>query len=99
EAGATLTQMLFDGFAANSEVKRQESRVESAAHRVHETAEFVALDIVESYLEVLRQRELLGIARTNVQEHLVMLNEIRSAQEAGRTTAADIAQADARIAA
>lgn len=99
ETGATLTQMLFDGFESSSEIERQEHRVESAAHRVHETAEFVGLDIVESYLEVLRQRELLGIARTNVQEHLVMLNEIRSAQDAGRTTAADIAQADARIAA
>jgi adhesin transport system outer membrane protein len=99
EASATLTQMLFDGFAASSEVSRQESRVASAAHRVNETAEFVGLDIVESYLEVLRQRELLAIARTNVQEHLVMLNEIRSAEEAGRSTAADIAQADARLAA
>lgn len=99
EASATLTQMLFDGFAASSEVSRQESRVASAAHRVNETAEFVSLDIVESYLEVLRQRELLAIARTNVQEHLVMLNEIRSAEEAGRSTAADIAQADARLAA
>jgi adhesin transport system outer membrane protein len=99
EASATLTQMLFDGFAASSEVSRQESRVESAAHRVHETAEFVGLDIVESYLEVLRQRELLGISRANVQEHLVMLNEIRSAEQAGRSTAADIAQADARLAA
>lgn len=98
DAGVTLTQMLFDGFEARSEVRRQESRVDSAAHRVHETAEFVALDIADSYLEILRQRELLSIARTNVQEHLVMLNEIRSAESAGRSTAADIAQAEARLA-
>jgi adhesin transport system outer membrane protein len=98
DASATLTQMLFDGFAARSEVSRQESRVESATHRVHETAEFVGLDIVDSYLEVLRQRELLAIARANVQEHLIMLNEIRSAESAGRSTVADVAQADARLA-
>lgn len=98
DTSATLTQMLFDGFEARSEVRRQESRVQSAAHRVHETAEFVGLDIVDSYLEVLRQRELLAIARSNVQEHLIMLNEIRSAESAGRSTAADIAQAEARLA-
>jgi len=96
---ATLTQMLFDGFAAFNEVDRQEARVDSAAHRVHETAELVGLDIVEAYLEVLRQRDLLMIARDNVQEHVSMLNEIIATVQAGRSTEADIAQAEARLAA
>ena len=96
---ATLTQMLFDGFGAANEVDRQEARVQSAAHRVHETAELVGLDIVEAYLEVLRQRDLLMIARDNVQEHVSMLNEIVATVEAGRSTEADIAQAEARLAA
>lgn len=96
---ATLTQMLFDGFAAKNETERQESRVRSAAHRVHETAELVGLDIVESYLEVLRQRDLLIIARDNVQEHIVMRNEIMDTAMAGRSTEADVAQAEARLAA
>lgn len=95
----TLTQMLFDGFAASSEVNRQEARVRSAAHRVHETSELVGYDIVESYLEVLRQRDLLRIARDNVQEHMSMKNEIIATVQAGRSTEADIAQAEARLAA
>ena len=95
---ATLTQMLFDGFAAANEVDRQESRVESAAFRVHETSELVGLDIVESYLEVLRQRDLLLIARDNVQDHISMMNEIVATAEAGRSTDADVAQAEARLA-
>lgn len=95
---ATLTQMLFDGFGAANEVDRQESRVESAAFRVHETAEVVGLDIVEAYLEVLRQRDLLLIARDNVQDHVSMMNEIVATAQAGRSTDADIAQAEARLA-
>lgn len=95
---ATLTQMLFDGFAASNEVDRQEARVRSAAHRVHETSELVGLDIVENYLEVLRQRDLLKIARENVQEHTSMLNEISASVGAGRSTEADISQAEARLA-
>lgn len=95
---ATLTQMLFDGFAAWNEVDRQEARVRSAAHRVHETSELVGLDIVESYLEVLRQRDLLRIARDNVQDHISMANEIMASINAGRSTEADIAQAEARLA-
>jgi len=96
---ATLTQMLFDGFGASNEVDRQEARTKSAAFRVHETAELVGLDIVESYLEVLRQRDLLRIARDNIQEHVSMLNEIVATVQAGRSTEADIAQAEARLAA
>ena len=96
---ATLTQMLFDGFAAQNEVDRQEARTRSAAYRVHETAELVGFDIVESYLEVLRQRDLLRIARDNVREHGSMMNEIIATVQAGRSTEADIAQAEARLAA
>ena len=95
----TLTQMLFDGFAAKSEVERQRARVRSAAHRVAETAEFVGLGVTESYLEVMRQRDLLAIARDNVQQHMAMMNEIRTSEMAGQATEADIAQADARMAA
>jgi len=95
---ATLTQMLFDGFAAKNETERQEARVRSAASRVHETAEFVGLDIVGAYLEVLRQRDLLAIARDNIQEHRAMLSEIEATAMGGRTTQADVAQAQARLA-
>ncbi|HEY8963601.1 MAG TPA: TolC family outer membrane protein [Alphaproteobacteria bacterium] len=96
--GITLTQMLFDGFAAKNEVERQEARVRSAAHRVEETGQLVGLAIVESYLEVMRQRDLLQIAKDNVKEHLSMLNEIRSGAQAGRSTDADVAQAESRVA-
>lgn len=96
---ATLTQMLFDGFAAKNEEERQEARVKSAAYRVAETGQLVGLSIVEAYLEVMRQRDLLQIAKDNVAEHLAMLNEIRSGAQAGRSTQADVDQADSRVAA
>ncbi len=98
EAGVTLTQMLFDGWEASSEVSRQKSRVESSAHRVRETAELVGLAVVESYLEVLRQRELLAISRDNVAEHLSILDQLQDAVNAGRSTQADVEQAKARLA-
>jgi CHAD domain-containing protein len=59
--------MLFDGFSTKYENKRQVHRVRSAAHRVREHAEFYGLDIVEAYLDVLRQRELYAISVENVQ--------------------------------
>lgn len=98
EAGLTLTQLLFDGYETKYEVERQENRIESASHRVRETAEFVGLDIVESYLDVLRQRELVRIARDNIQAHIDIMNQIEDGLAAGRATRADIEQARARLA-
>jgi adhesin transport system outer membrane protein len=98
-AGVTLTQMLFDGWETKYEVARQKARVRSSANRVRETAELVGLSIVEDYLEVLRQRQLLVIARQNVEAHTGILDQIRQGVEAGRSTDADNQQANARLAA
>jgi len=91
-----LTQLLFDGYGTKSEINRQKARVESTSHRVNETAEFIGLDIVQAYLEVLRQRDLLAIARANVEDHIKILDTITSGAEAGTVTEGDVAQAKAR---
>lgn len=97
-ASVTLSQLLFDGFGTPSEINRQKSRVNSASARVGEVAEFVGLDIVEAYLEVLRQRDLLSIASANVADHNSILGTIRDGASAGTITEGDVSQADARYA-
>ena len=97
ETGLTLTQLLFDGFETKYEIERQERRIDSAAHRVREAGEFIGLDITESYLDVLRQRELVRIARDNVQAHIDIMAQIQEGVSAGRATQADIEQARARL--
>ena len=98
EAGITLTQMLFDGFETKHEVGRQKARVESASHRVREASELTGLAIVEAYLDVMRQRELLRIARQNVADHITILEQIEDSSDVGRTTTADLEQTRARLA-
>ena len=98
EVGVTLTQMLFDGWDAHYETQRQQARVLSSMQRVRETAELVGLAIVESYLEVLRQRQILMIARENVADHLNIVEQIQDGISAGRSTRADGEQAKARLA-
>lgn len=95
----TLTQMLFDGWSTKYENKRQKNRVQSSAYRVKETSELTGLDIVESFLEVMRQRELLNITRDNVAEHVSIMGMIEEGVNAGRSTAADLEQIKARLAA
>lgn len=98
DSSITLSQLLFDGWGTHYEVQRQKARVMSSAHRVRETSEFVGLSIVEAYLEVMRQRQLLVIARQNVAEHMSIMQQIEDGVSAGRSTRADQEQAKARLA-
>lgn len=77
ESQLTLTQMLFDGYATDSEVAKQLARTNSAAYRVTEAAEFIALDAVEAHLDVLRNQELVRQAEQSLAAHLTILNRIR----------------------
>lgn len=98
EAGLTLTQMLFDGWETKYENERQKHRVQSSAHRVRETSELTGLSIVEYFLEVMRQRELLDITRENVAEHVAISQMIEEGVTGGRSTQADMEQVKARLA-
>jgi adhesin transport system outer membrane protein len=99
ESQITLSQMLFDGFATRSEVERQLSRIDSAAHRVQEAAEFIALDAIEAHLEVLRNQVLVELADENLAEHLRILGLVRDLEGEGASSIADVRQSEARVAA
>lgn len=92
-----LQQLVFDGFGTDNEVERQASRLDAAAYRVLETAELVGLDVVQSYLDVLRQIALVELANANVGVHVQTLSDVRQRQRAGRSSIADVQQASERL--
>src|SRR5215470_6170129 len=98
EGSITLSQLIFDGFFADSEVERQTSRVKSAAYRVEESAEFTGLDAIEAYLDVLRHRERVKLAEDNVGVHRARLGQVQQRAQAGGGNIADVRQAEARLA-
>ncbi|MGV3653645.1 MAG: TolC family outer membrane protein [Noviherbaspirillum sp.] len=97
EASLTLTQMLFDGFAAKSEVERNQARVDSAASRLAGTSEQVALQAVEAYLEVLRHRDLVELTRENSGIHQRTFDQIKIRSDSGVGRRADLDQINARL--
>ncbi len=99
DTSLTLTQRVFDGGATRSEIDRQLARVDSAAHRVREAAEFIALDGIQSHLDILRNQDLIALADANVAAHRRILGEVRDLESGGTTGIADVRQAEARLAA
>lgn len=99
ESSLILSQTLIDGGFRSAEVDRQENRVDSAAYRVKERAEAIALDAIRSYLDTLRSNEIVKLAVENVEKHQQTLAEIQDRVKAGQSGIGDDQQAQSRLAA
>jgi adhesin transport system outer membrane protein len=93
-----LRQMIFDGFNTPNEVARTEAVVDSRAYYIQGTAEDLALRTIEVYLEVLKRREMVALAKNNLQAHQRMGDQIGLRSERGVGSAADTDQSAARVA-
>lgn len=98
DAELRLRQMLFDGFNTPNEVARTGAVVNSRAYFTLGTAESLALRTVEVYLEVLKRREMVTLARNNLMAHERIHDQIGLRSERGVGSTADFDQAEARLA-
>ncbi len=97
ESSIGLTQGVFTGFERHYTVERDKARVESAANRVFQNAEFIGFDAVAVYHNVMLQRELVDQADDNVKTHIRIVGSIREQIAGGGGSSADLAQAEARL--
>jgi adhesin transport system outer membrane protein len=94
----SLRQNIFQGFQTKNEVKRQKYRVNSAAYRLQGTSENIALQTSQVYLNVLRQLEILDLAKENVTTHQRIFDQIKLRSESGLDRKADLDQVMGRLA-
>jgi len=98
EAAVDMRQMLFDGFATQSEVERQTARTESSAYGVYGTSENIARDAAEAYMNVLRDRGLLAFAEENNAAHERVHDQIKKRSRRGVGRKAELDQTEGRMA-
>jgi len=97
ELRARIIQRLYDGGDTRNEIERQAYRVDAAALRVLERAEFLSLEATRVYAEVIRGRALVALARENVAYHRDVFSRIEQAFANGVVGIADIQQAEERV--
>ncbi len=98
EGSIRLSQLLYDGKETRSLVEIEEAKLVSAGYRTFDNAEAIALDAIIAHMEVYRQRELVGLAQMNVNDHLEILDKLEERQEGGAGSIADVDQTKARLA-
>ncbi|PKN40593.1 MAG: channel protein TolC [Deltaproteobacteria bacterium HGW-Deltaproteobacteria-18] len=97
ELSAILSQRLYDGGEASSQIRLDERRAASLDYRVFDNAESLALDAVIANMEVYRQRELLFLAEENAKAHRDILSSLKEREQAGAGSVADVTQTQARL--
>jgi len=97
ETTVTLDQMLFDGFATQWDVARNTARVSSAAYKVLATIEDTVQKNVEVYIGVLREKDLMDLAKQNLAFHNAIYKMIELRTQSGVSRRADLFQAQGRL--
>ncbi|MBB6521492.1 TolC family outer membrane protein [Pseudoteredinibacter isoporae] len=98
EASISARQLIFDGFATRSEVRRQEARAASASHSISTSQELIALRTSEVYLALMAQVDLLKLAEASLEEHKSIYDQMVLRNQSGVGSRADLDQIAARLA-
>ncbi|WP_286220914.1 TolC family outer membrane protein [Marinobacter apostichopi] len=93
----SVTQMLYDGFQTSSSVDRLEEEQLVSYYQLLGAIEETSLEALRAYLDVQRQRELLELARNNLDAHQEVYDQVSQSAEAGVARAADLEQISGRL--
>ncbi|MBL4762173.1 MAG: TolC family protein, partial [Gammaproteobacteria bacterium] len=94
----SVTQNLFNGFNTTHQLKQTEFRSRAALFDVYDTADNIALDAVQAYFDVLKQRRLYELAIANMSSHEKILAQIREKNSSGVGRRSQLQQTEGRVA-
>ncbi|WP_324172708.1 TolC family outer membrane protein [Sulfurimonas sp.] len=86
----TYTQNLFEGFQTLHRVEAQEHRTLSAAYSYIEKVNNTSFEMVNTYLQVMKNRELLDTEKANVKINLEIFSKVQKLYDAGLTTLSEV---------
>lgn len=96
-AGVTLTQNLFAGFATKNDVATKEYKIKARKYALIEQANDSALRLSKSYMDLLRAYELLLIEVDNVKTHEKIFKDLKIRTEGGSGRISDYMEVSAKL--
>ncbi len=93
-----IKQLLFDGFATTSELKRLNHTSRVRYYELLNTMQDVTLEVIKAYIDIQRYEQLSGYAKENYVVHKQMFERIEERVKAGVGRRVDLEQASGRLA-
>jgi len=97
ENSLTLMWNIFNGFGTSYKVDYQRSRIVAAAYNFIEKADDVAFNLTRTYIELIKQHELLKIAKENITIHEEIFSKINDLYTNGLTTKSEVRKIEASL--
>ena len=97
EHSLQLTQNLFNGFGTTYEADYNKARILAAANHYIENANDAAYNFTNTYINALKARDLLCIAKANVDFNSDIYTKVNKLYEAGMTTRSESEKADTSL--
>jgi outer membrane protein len=95
-AGVSYNQTIFDNFQTEAQIESARAGAEAAEYQIRNTEQNVLLSVVQAYMDVLTDRQLVALRRQNVDFFSAQLQSATDRLEVGEGTRIDVAQAQAR---
>lgn len=96
--GLTVEQPIFRGFRSFAETRQAMANIRAQRARLTTTEQSILLQVVTTYMDVLRDQAVLGLNVSNVRVLTRQLRATRDRFQVGEVTRTDVAQAEARVA-
>lgn len=97
-AGISYNQTIFDNFRTDAEIEQARALAELSTYSMRNTEQNVLLSVVDAYMSVVRDSQLVQLRQENVNFYQAQLQSSRDRLEVGEGTRIDVAQAEARLA-
>ena len=97
-AAVRLTQPVFRGFRTVSDTARAEAVVNAGRQSLLAVEQQVLLDAASAYMNVIRDRNILGLRQKNIAALKAQLHASEERLKVGEDTRTDVSQARARLA-
>jgi adhesin transport system outer membrane protein len=94
----TYTHNLFNGWETTYQVKQQEFRTIAAAYSYVDSVNTTTFELVNAYLQVMRQKELLDTAQENININEEIFSKVQKLYDSGLTTLSEVNKIEASLA-
>lgn len=96
--GLSYNQTVYDNFRTDAQIEAARAGAEAAEYGIRNTEQNVLLAVVQAYMSVLSDTQLVALRQENVNFFQATLQSARDRLDVGEGTRIDVAQAEARLA-
>ena len=98
QASLKYTQNIFEGFKTQYNVEQQKHSTLSSAYSYIEKVNDISFKMVDTYIQVMRNKALLETAKANIDINKEIFKKVQKLYDAGLTTLSEVNKIDSSLA-